>query len=582
MNGNNGYTNGSSSSSATTPFLNHHLSSVEEKAKKTDAKPSSLTSHSPPRWFTLEFFLYYLTLIFILTWMFSIAHDLGKESSPQYAFFNHLLEPGWLFGLHIDNSDLQYSGFRNRIPLLLPLAAGHVVLGQILRGIDRKSKKWASLSSLIMSGIVLIVLHGTGVVKMAVLLVIPYSVTREFSTRGVKIAGVPVGVTLVWIYGILVLFANYKYEGYKYEWIWSGFKVLDNWSGLIPRWYVTFNFQVLHMISFSMDEYWSIQHFQHRRISTGDMELRDSKPKRPEAERISHHGLREDYDLIHFLDYCIYLPLYFAGPIVTYNDYMAQITHRTSPFTPYKITYAIRWAACLFLMECMQHLLYVTALGKAKAYADLTIFQFVTVGFFSLKFIWLKLLVIWRFFRLWALMDGIEVVENMERCMTNNYSPAGFWRSWHKSYYRWILRYIYIPMGGSSRRILNTFFTFTFVALWHDVSMQLFAWGWLVVAFMIPEILGGILTKKYIHEQWYRHLCGVGSAANILLMILVNLIGFSVGLEGASELVSGFVKRGWEGPIFLVCAIPSLFALTQVQFEVRAMEGRRARKAVTH
>jgi hypothetical protein len=52
----------------------------------------------------------------------------------------------------------------------------------------------------------------------------------------------------------------------------------------------------------------------------------------------------------------------------------------------------------------------------------------------------LQLLIPWRFFRLWALMDGIDPPENMVRCMANNYSTLGFWRSWHRSYNLWIIR----------------------------------------------------------------------------------------------------------------------------------------------
>ncbi len=33
----------------------------------------------------------------------------------------------------------------------------------------------------------------------------------------------------------------------------------------------------------------------------------------------------------------------------------------------------------------------------------------------------LQFLVIWRFFRMWALVDGIQVPENMLRCICNNY-----------------------------------------------------------------------------------------------------------------------------------------------------------------
>jgi len=52
----------------------------------------------------------------------------------------------------------------------------------------------------------------------------------------------------------------------------------------------------------------------------------------------------------------------------------------------------------------------------------------------------MQLLIPWRFFRLWAMMDGIVPPENMVRCMANNYSTMGFWRSWHRSYNLWIIR----------------------------------------------------------------------------------------------------------------------------------------------
>jgi D-alanyl-lipoteichoic acid acyltransferase DltB (MBOAT superfamily) len=104
-------------------------------------------------------------------------------------------------------------------------------------------------------------------------------------------------------------------------------------------------------------------------------------------------------------------------------------------------------------------------------------------------------------------MDGIESPENVIRCMANNYSTFGFWRSWHRSYNLWILRYsrpgsrfpllfsysephsyIYIPVGGTNNVTLNTLLVFTFVALWHDLTFRLLAWGWLVSLFVVPEL----------------------------------------------------------------------------------------------
>ena len=85
-------------------------------------------------------------------------------------------------------------------------------------------------------------------------------------------------------------------------------------------------------------------------------------------------------------------------------------------------------------------------------------------------------------------MDGVDPPENMVRCMANNYSPLGFWRSWHRSYNLWVVRYIYIPLGGTRNLVFSSVLVFTFVALWHDLSFKLLAWGWLVSLFILPEV----------------------------------------------------------------------------------------------
>lgn len=50
------------------------------------------------------------------------------------------------------------------------------------------------------------------------------------------------------------------------------------------------------------------------------------------------------------------------------------------------------------------------------------------------------------------------------------------------------IRYLYIPIGGNKNAVMSTLLIFTFVALWHDLSMRLLAWGWLVSLFIIPEL----------------------------------------------------------------------------------------------
>lgn len=57
-------------------------------------------------------------------------------------------------------------------------------------------------------------------------------------------------------------------------------------------------------------------------------------------------------------------------------------------------------------------------------------------------------------------------------------------------------RYIYIPLGGAKNVALSTLLVFTFVALWHDLSFKLLAWGWLVSLFILPELVGRALLSS--------------------------------------------------------------------------------------
>lgn len=50
------------------------------------------------------------------------------------------------------------------------------------------------------------------------------------------------------------------------------------------------------------------------------------------------------------------------------------------------------------------------------------------VGYFTLHFMYLKFLIIWRMFRVFGLIDGVDSPENMPRCVNNNYTFTGFWR----------------------------------------------------------------------------------------------------------------------------------------------------------
>jgi D-alanyl-lipoteichoic acid acyltransferase DltB (MBOAT superfamily) len=193
---------------------------------------------------------------------------------------------------------------------------------------------------------------------------------------------------------------------------------------------------------------------------------------------------------------------------------------------------------------------------------------------------WLKFLVIWRFFRLWALADGVDVPENMTRCICNNYDLVGFWRNWHASYNQWLVRYMYIPLGGGAWRAANVWVIFTFVAVWHDLELRLLGWAWLMALLFTPE-----LAVKWLGAQpWcipnkagrvFRCAAAAAAAVNILLLIAANMVGFVLGLDG----VLPFLQQVLGQPRFLPLVLVACFCGAQLMFGLRDWEAVRARQA---
>ena len=85
----------------------------------------------------------------------------------------------------------------------------------------------------------------------------------------------------------------------------------------------------------------------------------------------------------------------------------------------------------------------------------------------------------------------------MNRCMCNNYSFEGFWRSWHRGFNQWLIRYIFIPLGGSKYKLYNIWVVFTFVAIWHDMNLNLIMWAWVICLSLMPEML----IKNYFKKE---------------------------------------------------------------------------------
>jgi alginate O-acetyltransferase complex protein AlgI len=98
-----------------------------------------------------------------------------------------------------------------------------------------------------------------------------------------------------------------------------------------------------------------------------------------------------------------------------------------------------------------------------------------------------------------ARLFGITVPENFAWPYLRS-SIRSFWRHWHMSLTRWVMDYIYIPLGGNRRGLamtcLNLMAAFTIVGIWHGAAWHFAAWGVFMGLLLVAHRLWTELGKK--------------------------------------------------------------------------------------
>ena len=348
-----------------------------------------------------------------------------------------------------------------------------------------------------------------------------------------------------------------------------GFKTLIRqnhlFEGFYPNWEVLFNLTILKMISFAMD------YFDYQEITTTKPYSDGDYPERRERQNCCYSSL-EDFSFLNFCSYIFYFPLYIAGPIITFNDWNYQRKNKNQNLPYWK---AIRSFLIPFIaFEIFNHLFYVRCMKEFGSFDKFTFWQTVSYSYWSLKFLWLKFLVIWRYFRVLAMINGIEAPENMLRCMSNHMSTMGFWRSWHASFNNWMIKYVYLPLGGAKHMCWNIFIIFGFAAAWHNFNLTMLCWGFLIPLFILPELLCNHLVTRYNCNKisWYWILQGIGFSINILFMIVANMIGYALDEKTVMNLLMNIWKNKNKLVLDLSLLFFVLFSVCQLMLHKRDEE----------
>uniref|UniRef100_A0A061RJP2 Membrane-bound o-acyltransferase-like isoform x1 n=2 Tax=Tetraselmis sp. GSL018 TaxID=582737 RepID=A0A061RJP2_9CHLO len=477
----------------------------------------------------LEMLAYVSVIIFAFSSVTRRGMSLSSEfdvGGPRFGQLRHL-RPGWILGRSMDLSDIQWRAFRESFPVLTASMMAFSLLSALARN---KAPRHLVDVHLVFSIVFIGFAHQAFSIFPVVFTTLNYCIAQRFKS-------VTYGHVLIWGYNLAVFFYARACGGFSFGSISPLLSGLDRYSGA-QQWHICYNLVLLRGISFGLD---LISAAQGSSKSSAE-----SKKTRKGVEPLQ----MDAYNFKTYLAYIFYPPLYVAGPIMTFQDYASQLSSQKRPRARYVVFYAARLVAALLVLELMTHTLYFNGIAKQRVWRrwpeGFSVFDIGITGYWVLNFMWLKFLVIWRFFRCWALVEGTDPPENMLRCVNNNYDAEGFWRGWHASFNRWLVRYLYIPLGGARRRALNMWVIFTFVALWHDLEWRLLGWAWLTCLAFVPELAAKWAVRQpwaagLRRSPWFRHLAAAAAAANIVALMAANLLGFVTGADG---LPPGLPRRG--------------------------------------
>ena len=298
-------------------------------------------------------------------------------------------------------------------------------------------------------------------------------------------------------------------------------------------------------------------------------------------------------DLVEMLAYCFYLPVSFSGPIIIYKDFHEGFNKEYQPWTIQRfknfLLEILRYSFWLLIGHVVLHFFYPSSIQyDMKILTSLGLWTLAGVGLSIGGFFQLKYVIFYGWPRPFVMEDGINKAPPHPKCIYRITRYSEMWRYFDNGLYLFLQKYIYQPIveyyGDGWKKMIGATFTFTYIYLWHQMSVHIMLWSIFNYLSVMTEMLAITLGKNptYINleKQWLspkgqRRFHAALVAPLFVGSVLANFYFFMESEVGHYFVYRAFTSWPIETPLIFI------FAYIGVQFSIE-VKNRELRHAIYH